>query len=172
MKRLLLASALLSLAFATLTLAQEKPAQDGIKVSNTRVQKLFESMRKGTYNDVTFPELKWEDIPALLEMGASKRVLRCFPVNPISSTAVKECPEGMAALWLVEGLRKGGKDFPSLNALCLPEDERTGTWAEMSAKNQDRVLKAYREWWQQFHTLPAEKAAAVDPLKGARLHWR
>ncbi len=166
------ASVLLSLTFVVSAWAQEKPAKDDIKVSNERVQKLFEAMREGKYNErLKLPELKWEHIPALLEMGASKRVLKNFPVNPLSSQAEQECPEGMMSLWLVECLRKGGKDFPSLNALCLPEGKTTEKWTEVSAKNHDRVLTAYQEWWKQAQTLTAEKAAAIDPLKGTKLHW-
>jgi hypothetical protein len=162
---------LLSLAFTKSGWAQEKPAKDDVKVSNERVQKLFDAMREGKYNNPKFPELKWEDIPALLEMGTSKRVLKNFPVNPLSSQIQMEGLEGTVALWLVEGLRKGGKKFASLNVLCLPEGEITDNWTEVSAKNHDRVLQAYQKWWRQVQTLPAEKAAAIDPLNGTKLRW-
>jgi hypothetical protein len=171
MECLVSASVLLSLAFAMSGEAQEKSAKDDVKVSNERVQKLFDTMREGKYNNPKFPELKWEDIPALLEMGTSKRILKNFPVNPLSSQFVMECPEGIVALWLVEGLRRGGRKFASLNALCLPEGEITEKWTEASAKNHDRVLKAYQEWWRRAQSLPAEKAAEMDPLKGTKLHW-
>jgi hypothetical protein len=161
---------LLSLAFALSGGAQERSGKDDVKVSNERVQKLFDSMRASKYTNPKFPELKWEDIPALLEMGTSKRVLKNFPVNPLSSQIVMECPEGIVALWLVEGLRKGGK-YASLNALCLPDGEITEKWTEVSAKNHDRALKAYQEWWRRVQTLTAEKAAGMDPLKGTKLHW-
>lgn len=149
----------------------DEPRKEDIKVPNERVEELFGAMREGKYaGDGRFPGLKWEDIPALLELGTSKRALRTFPVNYASSQAEDECPEGMVALWLVEGLRKGRGGFPSLNALCLPEGT-TGKWAEESARNQARVLKAYREWWERAKSLPAEEAAEIDPLKETKLRW-
>jgi hypothetical protein len=173
MKSLVSAFVLLSFALALAGTAQAIPAKDDPKAPNERVQKLFAAMREGTYKDVWFGELKlkWEDIPALLEIGGSKHVLQRFPHNPLSSQAQFQCPEGMVALWLVEGIRKGGKDFPSLNALCLPSDSQDKKWDEASAKSQGPVLEAYQKWWKQIQGLPFDKAAAVDPLKETNLGW-
>jgi hypothetical protein len=66
------------------------------------VQKLFAAMRAGTYRQdgILLSELKlsWEDIPALLEIGGSRHVLRHFSHNPFSSQAQLQCPEGIVAL--------------------------------------------------------------------------
>ena len=76
----------------------------------------------------------------------------------------------MVALWLVEGVRKGGKDYPSLNPFLCSETnpEKNLEWL---AKNQEAALKAYQEWWKKAQSLPTEKAAAIDPLKGTNLRW-
>jgi hypothetical protein len=153
MRGFVLASLLLSFLLAMSACADKQPDKDDITVSNQRVQKLFDAMREGKYNNTTFPDLKWEDIPALLEMSAGKRVLKNFPVNPLSSILVKECPEGMVALSLVEGVRKGGKQFPSLTPFCRREGDKAENGTEALAKNQDLVLKAYKEWWKQVQSL-------------------
>jgi hypothetical protein len=72
----------------------------------------------------------------------------------------------------VEGIRNGGKEFPSLNVLCLPQDNQDKNWDEASATSQGRVLEAYQKWWKQVQPLPFGKAAAVDPLKETNLRWR
>src|SRR5688500_5897495 len=83
----------------------------------SRVKALFDQMRDGKYQreGFDFPKLEWADIPELLAKADSTRLLEAFPRNPISSQYERACPEGVVALWLVEGLRKGGK-YPSLNA--------------------------------------------------------
>ncbi len=160
MKYLVFMPLLLMLALSLAGWAQEK-RKDDIKVSNERVQKLFEAMREAKYEDNQFPELKWKDIPDLLEMGASKRILKNFPHDSNSSLGQSDCPEGVVALWLVEGIRKGGKGYASLNPFLCPPEEG----------NNARALKAYQEWWKQAQSLTAENAAAVDPLKGTKLRW-
>lgn len=134
-----------------------------------RVRELFEQMRAGKYQSIDFPALKWDDIPDLLEMGKSKRVLKSFPRNFLSSQLEFECSEGMVAMWLIEGLRKGGK-FATLNALCLSE-KPTKKWAEDSERNHPQVLKAYQAWWKQVQSLPAHRARELDPLQGTKLYW-
>ena len=91
---------------------------------NDCVRDFFDSMAKGTYTEALFPKLGWEDIPALLERAASTKVLTNFPCSPDSSQSEEFCSEGMVALWLVEGVRKG-RWFASLNALCFgPADAK------------------------------------------------
>lgn len=146
-----------------------KPGPDA-QASKDRVRKLFAAMREGKYRgDFSFPDLKWEDVPALLDLGGSKTLLKTFPRNSYSSQKQPECSEGMVALWLIEGLRLG-KD-PPLNALCLPIGPVKGDWGKLSEKNHPRVLQAYQSWWSKVRSLPHEKAAAVDPLEGSKLSW-
>src|SRR3954447_12052142 len=78
------------------------------------VDKLFEALRDGKGNGLGFPALGMADVPALLARADSETPLPAVPTNPVSSYAQRSCSEGMLALWLVEGVRKGGK-YPSLN---------------------------------------------------------
>lgn len=87
-------------------LARVVPAPD------ERVRKLFEAMRAGKCDESVFPALGWEDIPSLLTVAPSTAVLKNFPRNAISSQYEPECSEGMVALWLIEGLRRGGSFRP------------------------------------------------------------
>ena len=82
---------------------QRRKTTDKTKTSNERVQKLFTTMRDGKYKDSHFPELKREDIPALLEVSWSVKVVEIFPWNPISSQCQRRCSERMVAFWLVGG---------------------------------------------------------------------
>ncbi len=148
----------------------EKKGGDTTGAVGERVRKLFAAMRAGRYDEVDFPKLGWEEIPGLLEVGSSTTALTTFPRSPLSSQYEAECSEGMVALWLVEGLRKGGQ-FGSLNALCLPVGAAGGDWRALSEKSHAGVLRAYRDWWRRVQSLPRDKAAAVDPLQGAELHW-
>ena len=137
---------------------------------NERVRKLFASMRDGTYIDNGFPKLGWEDVPSLMVMAESTAALQKFPQNIISSYCQRECAEGIAALWLIEGVRKGSK-LASLNPLILPTGEVKGDWEKASIANYPNAVKAYKAWWDKAAGLSREKAAAIDPLKDAQLHW-
>ncbi len=149
----------------------EPPASSAAAESrNDRVRDLFDSMAKGTYTEALFPKLGWEDIPALLERAASTKVLTNFPCSPDSSQSEEFCSEGMVALWLVEGVRKGGW-FASLNALCFGPADAKATWGERSEANHERVRAAYAAWWTRARGLAREQAAALDPLEGTGLHW-
>jgi hypothetical protein len=80
-----------------------------------KVDKLFAGMRDGTFRGsgtrgFGFPDVGWEDVPALLARADEEEPLKTFPTNPLSSVARKSCREGVLALWLVEGIRKGGRN--------------------------------------------------------------
>ncbi len=135
-----------------------------------RVSELFAAMAAGKYADRAFPELGWDDIPALLELGPSTRMLEDIPRNPLSSQYEERCAEGLVALWLLEGVRKG-RGFPSLNALCFEGKVEGSDWKLASELNHDRVLAAYRTWWARVKDLPRAEAAAIDPLEGTGLRW-
>ncbi len=138
--------------------------------SSQRVEALFESMRDGTYKGFghcePFPELQLADIPALLEHVDSPRLLATFPMNSLSSSWTNECSEGVAALWLIEGIRKGGR-YASLNP-------RLNGNREESESHRPAAAKAYRAWWETAKQVPVGQAAKLrelDPLKGTGLAW-
>jgi hypothetical protein len=162
-----------SLAISIFVFLSFTAAWGGVKkpdATNARVESLFRSMRDGSYQlpdaGKWFPNLKWEDIPALLRLGDSKFRPKAYPVNPISSQAEVVAPtEGVIALWLIEGLRKGGK-LPSLNALLVNEGKFDRTEAA-----QTQAYEAYQRWWTNVEKLPVDEARKVEPLGGTKLRW-
>lgn len=149
---------------------REATATKKERVRNMRVKALFEDMRDGKYGDRRFPALDWTDIPALLELADSTTSLKAFPRNSISSQRQAECSEGMVALWLIEGIRQGGK-FPSLNALCFKKGRQAKNWCKASEENHKEVAKAYRTWGRKVESLDRQNAGGIDPLKGTNLYW-
>lgn len=140
------------------------------KAENQRVKALFDAMHKGEYKEFSFPKLQLTDVPALLERAESTKRLTSFPVNPISSFLLRDCSEGTVALWLAEGVRKGGK-FPSLNPRFSKEGVNAKTAMELEAIQME-MAKAYRAWWEKAKLLAAEDAMAIEPLKDTGLSWR
>lgn len=148
-----------------------EPTQHRQGKDEGRVARLFESMRDNTYRAtyrMSNPHLAWEHIPALLELSGSQRVLTQFPINPISSQAEETCREGMIALWLIEGIRRGG--HLSMAPLCLRPGENRD-WTAASEANHPAVLAAYRGWWERVRTLPQADAVKVNPLEGTGMAW-
>ena len=164
---------LLTLALCT-AFAAAAPAAPAVKPkgpASEKVDKMFAGMRDGTYRDLGtrgfgFPDVGWEDVPALLARAEEEGPLRTFPTNPLSSFARFGCREGLAALWLVEGVRKGGK-FPSLNAAIAGSEDREGATPE----ELKTAARAYRDWWARAKGKP-EAAKDLDPLADSPVKWR
>ncbi len=153
------------LLFAAASGDEKKP-----DAANARVEKLFRSMRDGSYRQHEagwrFPDLRWEDIPVLLKLGGSKEKLKRFPINPASSQAEQVAPtEGVVALWCIDGIRQGGT-FPSLNALLA-----RGGKIDRTEVAQNRADEAYQQWWKKVEKMSVEDARKLKPLDGTGLRW-
>ena len=135
------------------------------------VSAAFDAMRAGNYAEkfgrYTFPTLETNDIPELLEHATATNVLQSFPINMFSSIYRFTSTEGMVALWLIEGIRIGGK-FPSLIPACYDKSKTITADAGFYAEaDQEEVAKAYLTWWDR------SKGASEDvgPLDGTTLTW-
>lgn len=134
-----------------------------------------------------YPKYTWQDIPILVELAQSDKVLtRNIPNLVISSYIQRECREGMVALWLIEGLRrrqaeqtveitvsKKNESRPyhlPLNPMCTKKGMKLAQ-CENSAEIHQQALQAYQSWWQQVKDLPPEKAALVYPLEKTDIRW-
>ncbi len=130
-------------------------------------------MEEGKYSvdtDPWTPRLSSGDIPFLLDRADSKRALKCFPTNSISSFLQSQCSEGMVALWLVEGVRTKSY-LPSLNALCLKiNGNQSADLDHESETHHSRVAAAYCAWWRNGQADP-HAAFKINPLKGTGLYW-
>jgi hypothetical protein len=154
-----------------------------------RIRDLFHSFIKGeevAEADIArglerIPRFDWPDIPILLELAESTRLMReHIPALAISSYRGRACIEGMVALWLIEGLRQ--KQAELLRQMQTGEKPRTGShyqlpgnpicrkegmdWeaCEKSPRIHHEALLAHRQWWHMVESLPPQQAAAFDPL--------
>ena len=167
----------LLLGVAVVALAPSGAAQEPGLKSSTKVDRMFSAWKlpqsgfadkfRTTDESFTFPkELGWGDIPALLDHAKSHVALTLTLVNPLSSQTSRQCTEGMMALWLIEGIRKGG-EFGSLNPWCYSLKRPGLETADM----QLQVDKAYVAWWKHVKARPVGDAVKVDPLSGTGLRW-
>jgi hypothetical protein len=135
------------------------------KTASERVNALFADIRAGTYSRVEFPKLEWADVPALLELADSPDILQAYPVNPLWSGVPGPAPEGLVALYLIEGVRRGGK-FPTLQGVTS-----RGVDVNKAAEQQKEFAKAYRDWWAKAKDAKPADAAKLDPLAGTKRTW-
>jgi hypothetical protein len=141
-----------------------------------RVKWLFDLMRSGEYGKmISQPELdtaalSWQDIPSLLKLAVSTRVLRAYPACPISSGHISGSDvqtvrsEGTVALWFIEGIRTKAK-WPSLEPILYR------TKVDGSENLQSDAAQLYGRWWDKVKNLPHEEAGKIDPLKDSGIHW-
>ena len=140
-------------------------------------------------DDLLGPSFVWSDVPILLELAESEKVIKNPPSNPVSSYIARECREGMVALWVIEGLRRGqcrliermqtggvpivapGAPFlRPLNPICWKEGVPLKD-CETSAEIHQQVLKAYKRWWQMAGSPPSREKALFDPLDLMDIQW-
>jgi hypothetical protein len=131
------------------------------------------------------PKLNWADIPVLLKLAENGGPLRgTVPSRPYVSRPVAECPEGMVALWLIEGLRLRQLSFshdhktadkvyyPSLPSQPVCERAGTPIWqTENDPAVHQTVRNAYQQWWKKMESLPTDQVAAIDPLESTDMAW-
>ncbi|MHC4212396.1 MAG: hypothetical protein ACYSWP_03375, partial [Planctomycetota bacterium] len=109
-----------------------------------------------------YPAFDWNDIPILIELAESKREMPSTPALNISSSVLGPCFEGIAALWLVEGLRRrelnvlrriqtrqdpqpGYYDLP-LNAVCFIGDGENSKSTAIPPRLRTGVVEDLRIW--------------------------
>lgn len=142
---------------------------------NEKVEKYFQDLREGKFSEgedsISFPKFDWNDIPALLELADSEKELETFTSNPISSFLTPKVREGIYALWLVEGIRKGGK-FASLNPICRSVEDAAQDGVSGYEKSQKKIAAAYSEWWSKREKMSREELCKINPLKDTAFSWR
>jgi hypothetical protein len=134
------------------------------------VSDLFDAMRSGVYEQegfYEFPQLGTNDIPELLKHASRTNQLVRIPVNGYSSMHKFACSEGMIALWLIEGIRVGGR-FPSQLPECYDRSKSVPAGAWYAEADQDAIVEAYSAWWKQTQ----ERSKDIDPLDGSSMTWR
>ena len=131
-------------------------------------------------------KIYWSDIPTLLQLAESNKVLKDMPMSGISSYIQFEGGrQGMVALWLIDALCK--KQIAAmvelqgangrltnhglgLNPICIkgnmPRKE-----CENSLEIHQEVLELYRRWWRAVGTKTPAEAAIFDPLELSDIKW-
>jgi hypothetical protein len=133
-----------------------------------------------TQNRSVLPSLEWKDIPKLLEIGNSAKLITHIPQNPVSSFIQEDCYLGIFALWLIESVRITESNpylppvmrFPSQNPILRnkPADDesfRTPNTPGMMLE----AFTAYQSWWNKVKTLNPKEACRIDPLANTGLSW-
>ncbi|MEP2025816.1 MAG: carboxypeptidase-like regulatory domain-containing protein [Reichenbachiella sp.] len=155
----------------------------------TDVDVFIEKLISNNYNSDFAPNLSWEDIPALIEIANSKRILTNFPRNILGRYYIDQCQAGIIAMWLIDSIRKNeGKKprkawyispFPILQSdedtRQIKEMRSQGSNANVMIKNTDEKLaKAYEsfeDWWSVAQQMNSNKAKRMNPLADTDLKW-
>lgn len=152
----------------------------GCADTTSSISDMFQAMRSGTYEKqydrYAFPKVTWNDIPELLTYVESTIILKSHPINMASSMSPPNCTEGIMAIWLIEGIRKGvGKVrlyYPSQIPVCydttIPVPPSAGDFALAKLKT---VAMAYTKWWKKVKNMNMVEGSQVDPLDGTSLSW-
>jgi len=139
---------------------------------------LINLLKSNKYPDrIGFPLLYWEDIPGLLTVGNDRTLINHFPINPISSTLVKECYVGIISLWFIESIRitelkkvvhpfeKFPSQIPALRYMSNPE------LTPNNIEYMEKAYQAYQTWWGKIKNMDKEDGCKINPLENTNLEW-
>lgn len=144
----------------------------GGAADSDRVSLWFATDQNPSSTRLTFPEVSWDDVDALLARAEDETRLTRFPLSPFSSQSQSECSVGVLALWFIEGIRRNERGgYPSNNPLLLGPHRDARGWLADSEQNRGAALAAYREWWEKVEGLSVPERAALDPLAGTGISW-
>lgn len=149
-----------------------------------QIDTLIRLLRTNSYRSMNrgcLPELKWEDIPELLEIGNDEIKISSFSVNPLSSYWQKECLLGIYSLWLIESIRVSeGKPvlspverFPSLNPIIRKKSNPGDPASEINddVNEMKTAYKAYMNWWNKIKNMNPEDVSKINPLENTDISW-
>ena len=124
------------------------------------------------------PRLSWQDIPALLQMGADTTYIQNYPRHPLSTYRPDSVRAGLVALWLIEAIRKGEiREVNELSNLMPPSrapalGTRRGNPSGRNSPDQvSQAYQGYSDWWEEAQQLERKKAIRKNPLRGKAMSW-
>ena len=149
-----------------------------------QVDTLIRLLRTNSYHPSirsVLPELKWDDIPKLLEIADDDTKITGFTYNVLSSYMQNECALGIYALWLIESIRisegkqvvSPGDRFPSLNPIIRKKSNPADPASEIAdnVTGMKIASKAYLNWWNKVKTMNPIDACKINPLENTDLSW-
>jgi len=153
-------------------------------IPHYQIDTLIKLLRSNTYNPSqrsVLPELKWEDIPKLLEIANDETKITNFTYNVLSSYMQNECYLGIYSLWLIESIRisegkpvlSPGERFPSLNPILREKSNPGGRATQVITETtaMHTAYDAYLKWWKKVKTMNPGDACKVKPLENTDLSW-
>ena len=128
----------------------------------------------------TLPQLKWDDIPSLLNTGMDTTIINRYPVNPISSLSSTECYMGIVTLWFVECIRLTEQQgeyatrvlYPSQTPFLLYTNSDLYNYPGNSKELMELAYTEYYSWWQKAKHMDRTEACKIDPLKDSKVKWK
>ncbi len=140
------------------------------------VKEVVAAIRGDSWTWSFLPELTWEDIPSLLEVGADTTFLHQYPRDPRSNYQPDSVSAGVTALWLIEAIRRQAGTQEQRGGMMPPGrapvlGTRYGNPSGYNSPAQVRKAHgAYLTWWTQ-HGEDPDKASRRQPLRGTGLGW-
>lgn len=127
----------------------------------------------------TLPQLKWEDIPSLLNAGKDTTIINRYPVNPISSMSSIDCSMGIVTLWFVECIRLTEQQeeyatrilYPSQTPFLIYFGSDSDDYPSNSKELMELAYAEYYSWWQKVKHMNRAEACKINPLEGAKVNW-
>lgn len=130
--------------------------------------------------NISLPDLYWDDIPFLLEVAESDLTLNTFPRNPASSYAQYQAYMGIVAMWMIESIRldnpyrpqRDNQPFPSNNLiLTAASAQKVTDFTPNTFIELRKAADAYKRWWKLYPVVGIEALKKIDPLAGTGLKW-
>ena len=128
----------------------------------------------------TLPQLKWEDIPSLLNAGKDTTIINRYPVNPISSMTSIDRYMGIVTLWFIECIRLTEQQeeystitlYPSQTPFLLYFGADSDKYPTNSNELMDLTYAEYYFWWQNVKFMDSKEACKLNPLENINVNWR
>lgn len=128
----------------------------------------------------TLPQLKWEDIPSLLNAGNDTSIINRYPVNPISSLTSTDRYMGIVTLWFIECIRLTEQQeeyatrtfYPSQTPFLLYYGSDSDKYPANSKELMELTYTEYYSWWQTVKLMDRKEACKINPLENIKVNWR
>ncbi len=134
-------------------------------------------LRSNTWESAGIPRFSWEDIPALLEGSSDTTLISAFPRDPAAVIKTDTVRAGLAALWLVESIRRKAAGNGNQDLLLPPSKAPVMRVAGHNpspintAADVEAAAAAYRTWWEGVKEFTPREAARRNPLTKTGLEW-
>lgn len=147
------------------------------KIPRYEPGQLMNMIKSNEFSHLRSPsQLRWGDIPKLLEYGRDTTITRGYQMNPISSMGPIDCYVGVVSLWYIEIIRltanKGAYNLHSIYPSQTPTLDHFGEFPYSDKELMNQAYFAYYSWWQKVKYMDRHEACKIDPLENTKVHWQ